>query len=126
MLRRVLVAFSWYKPDVGYCQGLNRLAAIALLFLDEEMAFWYLVTVVEHFMPDGYYGSQLVASQADQLVLKDLIREKLPKLSNFIDHYKVDYSPVTFNWFLTVYVDTVPTEVRSSCSHGNCNHSTYY
>ena len=25
---------------------------------------------------------------------------------------RVDYSPVTFNWFLTVYVDTVPTEVR--------------
>jgi len=52
-------------------QGLNRLAAIALLFLDEELSFWYLVAVVQCFMPDGYYGSQLVASQADQVnVLK--------------------------------------------------------
>ena len=50
-------------------QGLNRLAAIALLFVDEEMAFWYLVVVVQHFMPDGYYGSQLVASQADQVTI---------------------------------------------------------
>ena len=84
-------------------QGLNRLAAIALLFLDEEMAFWYLVTVVEHFMPDGYYGTQLVASQADQVkikileytlprllqrVLKELIVEKLPRLSAHIDNHK--------------------------------------
>ena len=53
-------------------QGLNRLAAIALLFLDEEMAFWYLVTVVQHFMPDGYYGTQLLASQADQVNIKIL------------------------------------------------------
>lgn len=84
-------------------QGLNRLAAIALLFLDEEMAFWYLVTVVQHFMPDGYYGAQLVASQADQVnikifeyilpwllqrVLRDLIIEKLPRLSAHIDYHK--------------------------------------
>ena len=49
-------------------QGLNRLAAIALLFLEEEMAFWCLVMIVTYFMPDGYYGRQLVASQADQVI----------------------------------------------------------
>ncbi|XP_065901041.1 TBC1 domain family member 2B-like isoform X2 [Dysidea avara] len=43
-------------------------------------------------------------------VLKDLMIEKLPKLTAHLDHHKVDFSPVTFNWFLTVYVDTVPTE----------------
>jgi hypothetical protein len=34
-LRRVLVAYSWQNPNVGYCQGMNLLAALALLFLDE-------------------------------------------------------------------------------------------
>ncbi|XP_065903311.1 TBC1 domain family member 2A-like [Dysidea avara] len=43
-------------------------------------------------------------------VLKDLMIEKLPKLTAHLDHHKVDFSPVTFNWFLIVYVDTVPTE----------------
>ena len=67
-LRRVLVAFSWYDTSIGYCQGLNRLAAIALLFLDEEHAFWCLVTIVHHHLPQDYYDRSLLGSQADQVL----------------------------------------------------------
>ena len=35
-LRRVLVAFSWHNPNVGYCQGLNMMAALITLHLNEE------------------------------------------------------------------------------------------
>ena len=66
-LRRVLVAYSWYDTGVGYCQGLNRLAAIALLFLDEEYAFWCLVTIVQHLLPPDYYNATLLGSQTDQV-----------------------------------------------------------
>ena len=63
----MLVAYSWYDPQVGYCQGLNRLAAIALLFLEEEDAFWCLVTVVNHLLPPDYYNKTLLGSQTDQV-----------------------------------------------------------
>ncbi|NXS51864.1 TBD2A protein, partial [Brachypteracias leptosomus] len=63
-LRRVLVAFSWHNPAIGYCQGLNRLAAVALLVLeDEESAFWCLVHIVENLMPADYYSDTLITSQ---------------------------------------------------------------
>ena len=39
-LERVLTAFCIHAPDIGYCQGFNFLAGGALLFLDEEDAFW--------------------------------------------------------------------------------------
>ena len=65
-LRRVLVGFSWYDPQVGYCQGLNRLAAIALLFLDEEDAFWCLICIVHYLLPPDYYSRTLLGSQTDQ------------------------------------------------------------
>nr|XP_033478305.1 TBC1 domain family member 2A isoform X2 [Epinephelus lanceolatus] len=65
-LRRVLLAFSWQNPAIGYCQGLNRVAAIALLVLQsEEEAFWCLVAVVEAIMPQDYYTKNLVASQVE-------------------------------------------------------------
>jgi len=46
-----------------YCQGLNRVAAVALLYLSEEEAFWCLVAIVECIMPENYYSLTLTASQ---------------------------------------------------------------
>ena len=66
-MRRVLLAYSLHNPDIEYCQGFNRMAAIALLFLDEEDAFWCLVYIVEVLMPDSYYTKQMVGAQVDQV-----------------------------------------------------------
>ncbi|XP_077905282.1 TBC1 domain family member 2B isoform X2 [Ictidomys tridecemlineatus] len=106
-LRNVLLAFSWRNPDIGYCQGLNRLVAVALLYLEQEDAFWCLVTIVEVFMPRDYYTKTLLGSQVDQRVFRDLMSEKLPRLHAHFEQYKVDYTLITFNWFLVVFVDSV-------------------
>uniref|UniRef100_A0A3B3X0X2 Rab-GAP TBC domain-containing protein n=1 Tax=Poecilia mexicana TaxID=48701 RepID=A0A3B3X0X2_9TELE len=111
-LRRVLLAFSWQNPGVGYCQGLNRLAAIALLVLQsEEDAFWCLVALVDAIMPQDYYTKNLLASQADQRVLKDFMAEKLPRLAAHLESHGVDVSLVTFNWFLVVFVESLPSDI---------------
>nr|XP_057931384.1 TBC1 domain family member 2B isoform X1 [Doryrhamphus excisus] len=110
-LRNVLVAFSWRNPDIGYCQGLNRLAAIALLYLDQEDAFWSLIAIVEVFMPRDYYTKTLLGSQVDQRVFKDLMSEKLPRLHAHFEQHKVDFSLITFNWFLVVFVDSVVSDI---------------
>ncbi|NWS09815.1 TBD2B protein, partial [Pachyramphus minor] len=110
-LRNVLLAFSWRNPDIGYCQGLNRLVAIALLYLEQEDAFWCLVTIVEVFMPRDYYTKTLLGSQVDQRVFKDLMSEKLPRLHAHFEQYKVDYTLITFNWFLVVFVDSVVSDI---------------
>ncbi|XP_023719793.1 TBC1 domain family member 2B isoform X3 [Cryptotermes secundus] len=110
-LRRVLLAFSIYNADVGYCQGLNRIVAILLLFLSEEDAFWGLVYIVEKLMPSDYYGQQLTGAQIDQFVLKDLIAEKLPRLASHLACYSVDISLVTFNWFLCIFIDSLPVDL---------------
>ncbi|XP_069972285.1 TBC1 domain family member 2B isoform X3 [Penaeus vannamei] len=107
-LRRVLLAFSRHNPQVGYCQGLNRLAAIALLFLNEEDAFWCLIYIVDFLMPPDYYNRNLLGSLVDQRVLKDLVAEKLPRLNAHMEQHGLDISLFTFNWFLCVYIDTIP------------------
>ncbi|XP_028614755.1 TBC1 domain family member 2B [Grammomys surdaster] len=110
-LRSVLLAFSWRNPDIGYCQGLNRLVAVALLYLEQEDAFWCLVTIVEVFMPRDYYTKTLLGSQVDQRVFRDLMSEKLPRLHTHFEQYKVDYTLITFNWFLVVFVDSVVSDI---------------
>ncbi|XP_069564809.1 TBC1 domain family member 2B [Brachyistius frenatus] len=110
-LRNVLMAFSWRNPDIGYCQGLNRLVAIALLYLDQEDAFWSLIAIVEVFMPRDYYTKTLLGSQVDQRVFKDLMSEKQPRLHAHFEQHKVDFSLITFNWFLVVFVDSVVSDI---------------
>ncbi|NXU48122.1 TBD2A protein, partial [Turnix velox] len=111
-LRRVLLAFSWHNPAIGYCQGLNRLAAVALLVLeDEENAFWCLVHIVENLMPADYYSDTLITSQVDQRVFKDFLSEKLPRLMAHFEQYRIDVSLITFNWFLVVFVDSLVSDI---------------
>ncbi|XP_689604.6 TBC1 domain family member 2A isoform X1 [Danio rerio] len=111
-LERVLQAFSWHNPTIGYVQGLNRLAAIALLVLQEEAdAFWCLVVIVEHIMPPNYFTKDLVGCQADQRVLKDLMLEKLPRLTAHLEALKVDISLITVEWFLVLFVESLPTRI---------------
>ncbi|NXP85517.1 TBD2A protein, partial [Passerina amoena] len=111
-LRRVLLAFSWHNPAIGYCQGLNRLAAVALLVLeDEESAFWCLVYIVENLMPADYYSETLITSQVDQRVFKDFLSEKLPRLMAHFEQYHIDVSLITFNWFLVAFVDSLVSDI---------------
>jgi USP6 N-terminal-like protein len=39
-LFNVLVAYSVYNSEVGYCQGMSTLAGMLLMYLDEEETFW--------------------------------------------------------------------------------------
>ncbi|XP_058878350.1 TBC1 domain family member 2A-like [Acipenser ruthenus] len=111
-LQRILLAFSWQNPTIGYCQGLNRLAAIALLVLKgKEDAFWCLVAVVEIIMPQDYYSKTLTASQADQRVFRDFLAEKMPRLMAHFKEHSIDHSLITFNWFLVVFVESLVSDI---------------
>lgn len=110
-LRRVLAAYSSYNPEIGYCQGMNNLAATLLLtHATEEEAFWVLVCIIEKILPSEYFTSHLLASQADQRVLIELVAELLPKLAEHLEELGVDLPAVTFAWFLSLYTDCLPVE----------------
>lgn len=109
-LKKILRAYSVHNPSIGYCQGLNRVAAVALLYLNEQDAFWGLVAIVDSIMPANYYSSTLEASQADQRVFRDLLAEKMPRLHRHLESLSIDLSLITFNWFLCIYCDNVPPE----------------
>jgi len=38
----VLCTYSFYNSEVGYCQGMSQIAALLLVYMDEEDAFWGL------------------------------------------------------------------------------------
>ena len=124
-LRRVLIAFSLYSPNIGYCQSLNYVAGILLLFMEEEKAFWMLVTIIHDYLPENMYDVTMEGANVDQTVLMILIMEKMPQIWNKLsggfgwDVDKLDgnmptITLVTSHWFLTLYINILPIEVNNS------------
>lgn len=73
-LKQVLVAYSRRHPAVGYCQGMNMIAASLLLIMpSEEDAFWVLCSIIEKILPKTYFETSLLASRADQQVCAPLL-----------------------------------------------------
>lgn len=82
-LRRVLVAYSFRDSDVGYCQGLNYVAALLLLVLKtEEDAFWMLAVLLENVLVSDCYTNNLSGCHVEQRVFKDLLTKKMSKVSS--------------------------------------------
>ncbi|XP_073701480.1 TBC1 domain family member 8-like [Garra rufa] len=105
-LRRVLTAYAYRNPTIGYCQSMNILASVMLLYTKEEEAFWLLVTVCERMLPD-YFNRRVIGAQVDQSVFEELIGERLPELSERVP----DLSPLasaSLTWFLTLFVNVLP------------------
>ncbi|KAJ5657347.1 uncharacterized protein N7484_000996 [Penicillium longicatenatum] len=110
-LKEVLLAYSRRNAEVGYCQGMNLIAASLLLIMPTaEDAFWILVSMIEIILPQHYYDHGLLASRADQVVLRQYISELLPKLSAHLENLGIELEALTFQWFLSVFTDCLSAE----------------
>ncbi|KAG6193027.1 hypothetical protein E4U27_001170 [Claviceps purpurea] len=110
-LSELLLAYSRRNKDVGYCQGMNLIAANLLLIMPSaEDAFWILASIIEHILPQGYYDQSLMASRADQQVLRQFVSTVLPKVSAHLDSLSIELEALTFQWFLSVFTDCLCAE----------------
>lgn len=126
-LRRVLLAFSIYDSEIGYCQSMNFLAALLLLFLNEEKAFWMLVIITKKYLP-GVHSLSLEGVNVDQGVLILCVKEYLPELWAKMEASMLNSTgqktinqieilnrlpPITLStasWFMSCFVGVVPIE----------------
>eukprot|EP01063_Lacrimia_lanifica_P016409 TRINITY_DN22979_c0_g1_i1.p1 TRINITY_DN22979_c0_g1~~TRINITY_DN22979_c0_g1_i1.p1 ORF type:complete len:671 (+),score=229.64 TRINITY_DN22979_c0_g1_i1:60-2072(+) len=76
--RRILEAYALRNPGVGYCQGMNYIAAVLSCVTSDEQAFWLLSYIVETLVPDYYRGLQGVV--VDLQVLDVMIQRLEPRL----------------------------------------------
>lgn len=110
-LKEVLLAYSRRNSEVGYCQGMNLIAGSLLLIMPTaEDAFWILTSMIEIILPHHYYDHGLLASRADQVVLRQYISELLPKLSAHLEDLGIELEALTFQWFLSVFTDCLSAE----------------
>uniref|UniRef100_G3UFK8 TBC1 domain family member 8B n=1 Tax=Loxodonta africana TaxID=9785 RepID=G3UFK8_LOXAF len=107
-LRRVLTAYAYRNPKIGYCQAMNILTSVLLLYAKEEEAFWLLVAVCERMLPD-YFNRRIIGALVDQAVFEELIRDHLPQLTEHMADMTF-FSSVSLSWFLTLFISVLPIE----------------
>nr|XP_006130262.1 TBC1 domain family member 30 isoform X1 [Pelodiscus sinensis] len=123
VLKRVLLAYARWNKSVGYCQGFNILAALILEVMEgnEGDALKIMIYLIDKVLPDSYFVNNLRALSVDMAVFRDLLRMKLPELSQHLDmlqraankESKGGYEPpltnvFTMQWFLTLFATCLP------------------
>lgn len=127
-LREVLSCFALNNPSIGYCQSLNFIAGLLLLFLknDTERAFIMLTIITEYHLP-GAHARSLANTEVNVLMM--LIKDYLPKVWNSInDTDLVNNGPGSHahpdskfqrqptvalsctSWFMSLFVGVLPIE----------------
>lgn len=106
-LRRVLTAYSWTNPEVGYCQAMNIVVAALLIYLSETQAFYILFVLCDRLLP-GYYSQTMYGTLLDQRVFESLVERTLPILSEHLTKSDVQLSVVSLPWFLSLYINSMP------------------
>ncbi|MBN3304620.1 USP6 N-terminal-like protein [Amia ocellicauda] len=109
-LFNVLAAYSVYNTEVSYCQGMSQIAAILLMYMNEEDAFWalsQLLTNQKHamhgFFIPGFPKLQRFQSHHDQILSK-----LIPKLKKHLDKEQMSTGIYTTKWFLQCFIDRTP------------------
>ncbi|KAI9205822.1 rab-GTPase-TBC domain-containing protein [Polychytrium aggregatum] len=106
-LRRTLYAYSFHDPELGYCQAMNIVASVLLIYLTEEQAFWVLTVLCDSFLP-GYYSVNMVGAVVDNQVFETLAAKYMPMLAQHLKKYEIQLSVACLPWFLSLYINSLP------------------
>ncbi|KAM8891224.1 uncharacterized protein AB9W97_011868 isoform 2-T2 [Spinachia spinachia] len=109
-LFHVLAAYSVYNTEVSYCQGMSQIAAILLMYLNEEEAFWalsQLLTNGKHAM-HGFFIPGFPKLHRYQAHHELILSKMLPKLKKHMDKEQMTTGIYTTKWFLQCFIDRTP------------------
>ncbi|XP_029894980.1 USP6 N-terminal-like protein isoform X1 [Aquila chrysaetos chrysaetos] len=109
-LFHVLSAYSVYNTEVSYCQGMSQIAAILLMYLNEEDAFWalaQLLTNQRHAM-HGFFIPGFPKLQRFQAHHEQILTKLFPKLKKHMDKEQMTTGIYTTKWFLQCFIDRTP------------------
>lgn len=108
-LFNVLIAYSMYNMELGYCQGMAGVTGILLMYMDEEEAFWALSIfmcdpkyAMHGLFIEGFPKLQRFLNHHDKILSKFL-----PKLHKHFSKHSLDSILYSIKWFFVIFVERV-------------------
>uniref|UniRef100_A0A8D9EN47 USP6 N-terminal-like protein n=1 Tax=Cacopsylla melanoneura TaxID=428564 RepID=A0A8D9EN47_9HEMI len=109
-LFNVLAAYSVYNLEIGYCQGMSQIAALLLMYLSEQDAFWALSKLVidPKYCMHGFFIPGFPKLLRYQEHHDKIMAKFLSKLKKHLDKNSVDTGIYTLKWFFQCFLDRIP------------------
>ena len=110
-LFRVLSNYSKYNKNIGYVQGLGYLAALFLIYMDEESAFYMLHAVIKNYEMEGLYLPGFPDLKKKFYVLLNLEKKFIPEIYNILKRDEALPSFYASEWFMCLFCKKVKPNI---------------
>jgi len=110
---RILEAYTFFRPDIGYVQGMSFLAAVLLLYLPPYQAFVGLCNLLNTPSVLGLYRMVPQNVQCRSQVFLKLCAMQMPAVASCIEEAGLTPEMFLIEWFMTIYSKCLQIDVAS-------------
>ncbi|XP_058649596.1 TBC1 domain family member 12 isoform X3 [Onychostoma macrolepis] len=113
LLHSVLGAYTCYRPDVGYVQGMSFIAAVLILNLEEADAFIAFANLLNKPCQMAFFRVDHELMLKYFAAFEVFFEENLPRLFNHFKSYNLTPDLYLIDWIFTLYTKSLPLDVAS-------------
>eukprot|EP00931_Biecheleriopsis_adriatica_P075388 TRINITY_DN49259_c0_g1_i1.p1 TRINITY_DN49259_c0_g1~~TRINITY_DN49259_c0_g1_i1.p1 ORF type:complete len:917 (-),score=167.24 TRINITY_DN49259_c0_g1_i1:81-2831(-) len=110
---RILEAYTFFRPDIGYVQGMSFLAAMLLLYLPPYQSFVGLCNLLNTPSVLGLYTLEPRAVACRARVFGQLCAQQLPEVAHCIVSVGLTAEMFLIEWFMTIFSKCLNVDVAS-------------
>ncbi|TSK14529.1 TBC1 domain family member 12 [Bagarius yarrelli] len=111
LLHSVLGAYTCYRPDVGYVQGMSFIAAVLILNLEEADAFIAFANLLNKPCQMAFFRVDHELMLKYFAVFEVFFEENLPRLFNHFQSSTFTPDLYLIDWIFTLYSKSLPLDV---------------
>lgn len=110
---RILEAYTFFRPDIGYVQGMSYLAAVLLLYLPAYQAFVGLCNLINSPSVLGLYRLEPEAVECRARLFNKLCSLEMPQVARRLDIVGLTPEMFLIEWFMTLYSKPLHIDIAS-------------
>lgn len=111
LLHSVLGAYTCYRPDIGYVQGMSFIAAVLILNLEEAEAFITFANLLNKPCQMAFFRVDHELMLKYFAAFEVFFEENLPRLFNHFQTNNLTPDLYLIDWIFTLYSKSLPLDV---------------
>uniref|UniRef100_A0A671Q440 TBC1 domain family member 14-like n=1 Tax=Sinocyclocheilus anshuiensis TaxID=1608454 RepID=A0A671Q440_9TELE len=111
VLHSILGAYTCYRPDVGYVQGMSFIAAVLILNMDTAEAFIAFANLLNKPCQMAFYRMDHSLMLTYFAAFEVFFEENLPKLFAHFKNNNLSSDIYLIDWIFTLYSKSLPLDI---------------